>query len=1167
MSKILPDPNYPETPIYGMNSYDSDKIMSGDAFRGFYRRLVNTYPGVSQKPRKGTKDVCFSAALLGFNNTRTVFKSKPAYLSADGKDYVFVWSQSIDYRTEFNLEMWNLTDNTREILESGTFENENVYFSMVKIYNAIYCTSNYLMSNNHTSQYRTINKIIEYVNGEFIVRSMGIDESPIIQDRYIVESSADNVFEARHLAGSAVFNSKLWLLGGADGSRVFQSVHSSSDGKFWTTHTVTALEYVLDESGNHILDESGNSIVTEATFVKRQNFGTVVFNNRLWIFGGVDDAGNRLNDAWYTEDGATWYLHDRSAEWSARYGFATVVHSGRVYLTGGIDTVAKNDVWYTTDFTTWTQVTVSTAFTARYGHTMLSYNGYMWIFIGHSVTNVYRSSDGGVNWTQVTADATLGQREYHSSLVFENKMWVIGGNAGGTRQANVYNTTDGNTWNAVDSTTDWSARSGLCAQVFLSKIFVYCGYSGSVYYNDVWTSGTGAAWVPESSGLTKQKYYSYAATFVRRSDSLSKLASIDDYDYQAWETYNGQTIVGVDEVLLLGTVSLSGNNLTGSGTDFTQLSSGQNIRIDGTPYYYQLTSITNATTAAVSNTDGESYTSKEFALMPSVGNTISIDQYEDADTESIENVDYRTVVFNYSTTDNARIFHHIPFRSYIAARAKGATHVRIYRTLNGADASTAQGLDHRFLIDVAINVIDNVPSGKYEYKVFRDGVTDDILEGESNLLMVTGLETPPLGRFCMWAAGSLWIGGNTATNGMWYRSEFPTGKNPKKWSQFFNTTSNYAACDPDDGQKDTGCVSYGGDLYFFKERKIFRLPNSDIENDVVNVSTSMGCICPDSICTAEVPVLGGACVFFLSEIGPGVILPGGTVRLLNEFKIAELYFDADGIVNNSVGIPTDSYTRNKVQAEYYNNSYIVTLGDSEDSNCGISTNKVFGINFDIDAKSYGAFQVVYGVHQTSGVVFEPTALVKIGSFLLGLSHKRFGNTNAYRVAKLEDRSIQRDSFLGGVGDLPYSMIVDSRHIPVGPYRNSDGQARKWRAYIDFNDSEAITISVNGQYGKFVTRHEVTMIRQEGIVSAQSTTYRDYIAGIIKESVPGKVFNICIEKVVPAIGGVEYSGYMIEVEDVERENSDEWICEGLSVISDKTFTVNANDTVEVDAYEE
>lgn len=1162
MSKIIPDPNYPEVPIYGMNTYDSDKTMISDSFRGYYRNLTNTYPGTSQIQRKGTKEIAHSNLSLGFNNSSTVFKSKGVHFNVGGKDYVFVWSQSVTFRTEHHLEMWNVTDGTRTILESGKFENENVYFSMVKLYNSIYCTANYRMEENHSSTHRVLNKIIEYVDGQFIVRNMGIDESPIVQDRYVVETGADNVFDARHLAGSAVFNSRLWLLCGADGSSAMKSVHLSTDGKFWTTHDVIAVEYVLDETGATMLDGSGNPVVTDATFVKRYDFGTAVFAGKLWIFGGVDDAGTKLNDVWYTTDGTTWYLHRRSSGWSARYGFSTVEHSGRVYLAGGYDTAAKNDVWYTTDFTTWTQVTVATAFTARYGHTMLSYNGKMWILLGHGVTNTYSSTDGGANWTEVKADAGLGQREYHSSVVFENKMWILGGNASGTRQNNVYSSTDGDTWTTVDSSADWLARSGLSAQVFLNKIFVFCGYSGSAYFNDVWSSGSGSSWTPESSGLTTVKYYSYAATFIRRSDSLSKLASMDDYNYEAWETYNGQTVAGVDEIILLGSVSLSGTALTGVGTDFTELAVGQNIRIDGTPNCYQITGITDATNAAVSNDSGDSYTGKECALIPSIGDSVTIDQYEDGDTESIENIDYRVVIYNFSTTDTARIFHHIPFRTYESAIAKGATHVRIYRTLAGADITTAQGLAHKYLVDVAIKHSDSAPDGQYEYKVFRDGVSDDILLGESNQLSVTGLEEPVLGRFCTWAAGSLWIGGNPGSKGFWYKSENPTGKNPKKWSQFFNTTSNYVVCDPEDGQEDTGIMLFNGDLYFWKERKVFRLPNADMENNPIPVSTTIGCICPDTICAAEVPALGGSCIFFLSEIGPAVLTSGGTIRLLNEFKIGELYYDKTGVITLSNGNPTNSYTRNKVQAEFFNNSYIVTMGDSEDSLCSINTNKVFGMFFDFDQEARGGYKFEFGTHQTYGVVYEPTVFVKMNSYLLGLSHKKI-NVSAYRIAKINDRSVQQDVFLGGIGSLSYTVRIEPRFVSAGPFRHSYAECQRWKVFIDYQDEAGLTITAKSHFGKFLCPHSATTIRQEGIFESESIAFRDAIAGETYEGLVGRNFNLLIEKVVPSSGDIEYSGYLLDVDPIERD--DEYIVEGSSVIAGKTFTVNANQTVEVNAY--
>jgi hypothetical protein len=67
--------------------------------------------------------------------------------------------------------------------------------------------------------------------------------------------------------------------------------------------------------------------------------------------------------------------------------------------------------------------------------------------------------------------------------------------------------------------------------------------------------------------------------------------------------------------------------------------------------------------------------------------------------------------------------------------------------------------------------------------------------------LIAGLEVAPQGNF-VWAAvlcGSAVIL-QKKDSGIVL---IPTGKNPKKWSQFFSTVSNYAVCDPEDGQDDT----------------------------------------------------------------------------------------------------------------------------------------------------------------------------------------------------------------------------------------------------------------------------------------------------------------------------------------------------------------------------
>jgi hypothetical protein len=73
-------------------------------------------------------------------------------------------------------------------------------------------------------------------------------------------------------------------------------------------------------------------------------------------------------------------------------------------------------------------------------------------------------------------------------------------------------------------------------------------------------------------------------------------------------------------------------------------------------------------------------------------------------------------------------------------------------------------------------------------------------------------------------------------------------------------------------------------------------------------------------------------------------------------------------------------------------------GDSEDEDCGISVNKVYGIYFDI-AGNIGWLSDSSRVHAFR-VLFRTYGTVKAGSYLLGFSPKRFGDAYAYRITRL-----------------------------------------------------------------------------------------------------------------------------------------------------------------------
>jgi dihydrofolate reductase len=165
----------------------------------------------------------------------------------------------------------------------------------------------------------------------------------------------------------------------------------------------------------------------------------------------------------------------------------------------------------------WAQETTAT-FSVRQEHSSVLFENKMWVLGGearqgfaNSVDEVWNSEDG-VTWTEVTAGSAkkFTRRREHSSVVFDDdtgegeKIWVIGGRISGTLIKDVWNSTDGKTWNEVranDAVGGFSARSGHTSVVFRERIWVIGGFdSGNDVLDDVWSSKDGVTWTEATTG-------------------------------------------------------------------------------------------------------------------------------------------------------------------------------------------------------------------------------------------------------------------------------------------------------------------------------------------------------------------------------------------------------------------------------------------------------------------------------------------------------------------------------------------------------------------------------------------------------------------------------------------------------------------------------------------
>ena len=311
------------------------------------------------------------------------------------------------------------------------------------------------------------------------------------------ELSTDAPFSPRLTTGTD-FNGQMWVIGGEgtrdlSGKSVRNDVWRSSDGLNWSRVTATG-----------------------AIFSARDGHAVVVFNNKLWVIGGWDDAastggtGTRVNDVWSSPDGVSWTQQNPTGGniFSPRWGHAAVVYAGKLWVIGGdvatgtpSDTLA-NDVWYTTDGTTWVNASANAAFSAREGHSVAVQNNAMWLIGGDNggagLADVWTSADG-VTWTQQSAVGTsFPGRTRHATATLNGRLYVLGGASaaaiwGPAPFNDVWSTSDGVNWRADTTSAAFPARSMFAMFVHNNELWLSGGFAAGLF-NDVWRSSDAANW-------------------------------------------------------------------------------------------------------------------------------------------------------------------------------------------------------------------------------------------------------------------------------------------------------------------------------------------------------------------------------------------------------------------------------------------------------------------------------------------------------------------------------------------------------------------------------------------------------------------------------------------------------------------------------------------------
>ncbi|MCX6844332.1 MAG: hypothetical protein NTX53_18890, partial [candidate division WOR-3 bacterium] len=285
-----------------------------------------------------------------------------------------------------------------------------------------------------------------------------------------IQATASAPWPARHNAGVAVLENKLWVAGGYNNSGFLSDVWCSADGLNWTRTT------------------------DAAPWGGRYSLGCVAFEGKLWIIGGYS-SGYR-NDVWWSTDGVEWTQATPSAPWAPRFWHTCVVYDGRMWVIGGrtSDYSFENDVWYSSDGENWFEATSSAAWTPRQLHSSAVFDGRMWVVGGtgrNGLGNDVWSSTDGESWTQATNSAPWSARVAHASVAYDDQLWVIGGidNQYGFRN-DVWSSPNGADWEQFVG-AQWIPRAYLGATVYQNRIWLLGGYDDRTYMGDVWYAPPG----------------------------------------------------------------------------------------------------------------------------------------------------------------------------------------------------------------------------------------------------------------------------------------------------------------------------------------------------------------------------------------------------------------------------------------------------------------------------------------------------------------------------------------------------------------------------------------------------------------------------------------------------------------------------------------------------
>ncbi|WP_106792549.1 kelch repeat-containing protein [Aquimarina sp. Aq78] len=253
-------------------------------------------------------------------------------------------------------------------------------------------------------------------------------------------------------------------------------------------------------------------LTDNAAFPKRAYSTTVAFNDKLWVIGGQNEAGDPLGDVWSSSDGVTWVLAQDAPPFGPIHQHYAIVFNNKLWVYGGVRGASVSRAIYSSeDGITWIEEAEITPFNQYNNMTMIVFNNKLWRIAGYNGNvadlsnerHVYSSTDG-LNWILETNNHGFAFKYGMGIANLNNTLYgVLEEGNPSNRRVTIRTSTDGATWGELSNNTTINFSYNPTLTVLNNRLNIISGSNLTNYYQ----SRNGIDWrlatnrIPITTGL------------------------------------------------------------------------------------------------------------------------------------------------------------------------------------------------------------------------------------------------------------------------------------------------------------------------------------------------------------------------------------------------------------------------------------------------------------------------------------------------------------------------------------------------------------------------------------------------------------------------------------------------------------------------------------------